>query len=306
MPILGFPASPPADAVTYPPGWTFGHTLVDVGPIRFGLCDADGIEWHVADLGGWDDTPEVVSTASQKIGDHGATIGPQVYGPRKLTLDGWIVARSLAQRAEALRLLHRSAPVNALTAVAVTDPTDPPARYVQARIDGPIKAARLGENCHAIQIPLLAPDPRKYGLNPFGYDITLPSYAGGVDLPNDLPFALPVRTSGGSAVVTNTGDMGAPWTAVITGPAPTPTITAVDLGAVFAVDIDLAAGETLTIDSRTRTVVLNGTASRSGLVVRGTTWFELPAQQPVEIAFSCESVPVAPPLLTFTPLSAWS
>lgn len=306
MPILGFSVVTPPDGVTYPPGWTFGHTLVDIGAVTWGRCDSHGCEWHVANLVGWDDTPDTVSTTTQRVGDHGATIGPQVYGPRKLTLDGWIVGRSLADRAEALRRLHRSAPVDALTVLAVTDPTDPPTRFVQARVDGTIKAARLGENCHAIQIPLIAPDPRKYGLNPDAYNIALPSYAGGVDLPNDLPFALPVRTSGGSAIVTNIGDMDGPWIARITGPAPAPTLTAVDLGRYMTVDIDLGAGETLDLDSRTKTVVLNGTASRAGLIVRGSTWFELPPQTPVEIAFSCEATPVAPPLLAFTPLSAWS
>lgn len=306
MPILGFPTTTPPDGVTYPPGWTFGHSLVDVGAVTFGRCDSHGCEWHVANLTGWDDTPDTVSTASQNVGDHGVTLGPQVYGPRKLTLDGWIVGRTMADRSAALQRLHRSAAINAFTVVAVTDPDDPPARYVTARLDGAIKSARMGVNCYAVQIPLIAPDPRKYGLNPDAFDITLPSYAGGVDLPSDLPLALPVRTSGGSVVVTNVGDMDGPWTARITGPAPAPTITAVDLSRWITVDLDLGAGETLDLDSRTRTAILNGTASRSGLIMRGSTWFTLPPQTPVEVAFTCEATPVAPPLLTFTPLSAWS
>jgi hypothetical protein len=306
VPILGSPTVPPLDSVTYPPGWTFAPSFVDVGAVRFGQCDSYGVEWHVNLLDGWDDTPNVVSTSAQRVGDHGITIGPQVYAARNLTLNGWLVARTFADRTAALMRLHRSLPVNALATIAVTDPDGLPTRYVQARIGGQLKSARIGECCYVLQIPLEAPDPRKYGLNPDSYDIALPSYAGGVSLPTDLPTALPVRTSGGSKVVENIGDMGSPWTARIVGPAPSPTITAVDLGATFTVDIDLQPGDTLDVDSRHRTVLLNGTASRAALIIRGSAWFELPPQQPVEIAFTCKATPVAPPVLTFTPLSAWS
>lgn len=307
MPILGLPAAPPVDGVTYPPGWTFGHTLVDLGPTRWGRCDADGVEWHVANLTGWDDTPDVVAVANQNIGRHGATTGPQVYGPRKLTLDGWIVARTLTERNAALRQLHRSAPVNALTVVAVTDPTDPPTRYVQARIDGPIKAARMGENCHAIQVPLLADDPRKYGLNPDPTIVTLPSFGGGLTLPQTPPWTLPVRISGGSGPATNHGDMPAPWTAVITGPITTPTITNITTDRRLGINVALGDGDTLTIDSRTQTVILNGTASRAGLITRGSTWFELPEDTTSEVGLTSSILPTGgTPNVVFTALSAWA
>ncbi len=306
MPILGSP--PPsvlADNTTYPPGWRFPGSLVQVGDCTFGMSDADGTEWHVGNLSGWDDTPEVVSQKTQRVSAHGIHLGPQAYGARTLTLDGWIVARTQTLRQQALQQLHRSLPVNGLAVVRVSDP---PERYVQARIDGSLKATRIGQHCFALQIPLVCPDPRKYGLNPDPIEIGLAqATGGGVDLPATLPAALPVRTSGATAEVANLGDMPSPWTARIVGPVGTPAIEAPDLGRRFAVGISLGLGETLDIDSRAQTVVLNGTASRTGLIARGSSWFELPAESATTIRFAADTtVDGATPALTFIPLSAWS
>lgn len=304
MPILGSP--PPAvllDNPTYPAGRRFGPTQVTIGDVTWGLSDANATNWFFDDLDGWDDTPEVVSQKTQKVSQHGAHLGPQTYAARSLTLNGWIAARTMALRETALRQLHRSLPVNALSVVRVSDP---PERYVQARVDGQIKAKRIGQHCFAIQIPLVAPDPRKYGLNPDAVEIGVPDFAGGVTLPTSLPLALPVRISGGTGEAVNAGDMPAPWTARITGPVDVPVIEAVDLGQRIAVNIALGSGETLDVDARTQTVVLNGATSRSGLIVRGSTWFELPAESSTTIRFGATAFDPGTPALSFVPLSAWS
>ncbi len=305
MPILGStPPSVLSDQTTYPPGWRFPGSLVQVGDVSFGMSDADGTEWHVSNLDGWDSTPEVVSQKTQRVSAHGVHLGPQTYGARELTLDGWIVARTQTLRQQALQQLHRSLPVNGLAVVRVSDP---PERYVQARLDGQLKATRIGNYCWAIQIPLIAPDPRKYGLNPDAIEIGLPQASAGVDLPATLPLSLPERTASDSEEAVNLGDMPAPWVARITGPVGIPAIEAVVLGRRFAVNITLGAGETLDLDSRNQTVTLNGAASRSGLIVRGSSWFELPAESSTTIRFTADtSVEGATPALSFTPLSAWS
>ncbi len=305
MPILGSP--PPSvllDHTTYPPGRRFGPTQVQIGDITWGMSDADATEWHYDKLDGWDDTPEVVSQKTERVGQHGVHLGPQTYAARTLTLNGWICSRTMALRETALKQLHRSLPVNALAVVRVSDP---PERYVQARIDGQIKATRIGQHCFAIQIPLIAPDPRKYGLNPDPLEIGLPQASGGVDLPTSLPVTLPVRLSGGSSEATSQGDMPAPWIARFIGPVGVPGIEVPDLGRRFAVNVSLGAGETLDLDSRTQTVVLNGTASRSGLIVRGSSWFELPPESTTTVRFTAgSSIEGSTPAMSFTPLSAWS
>ena len=138
--------------------------------------------------------------------------------------------------------------------------------------------------------------------------MTLPSAALGISLPTDLPVALPERTNNADQPVTNSGDMDCPWLARIVGPITEPTIVAPALGRQIGVDITLTSGDTLDFDSRDRTVVLNGVASRSGLVLRGSSWFELPAESATTIRRSSAAVPEgATPTLTFLPpLSAWA
>lgn len=305
MPILGSPPSLAlSDNTTFPPGWRFPGSLVQVGNCTFGMSDENGTNWHLGNLEGWDDTPEVVSQKTERVSQHGVHLGPQKYGARNLTLNGWIVARTTTLRQQALQQLHRSLPVNALSVVRVSDP---PERYVQARIDGQLKASRIGTYCWAIQIPMVAGDPRKYGLNPDPISIGLPNYGDGVDLPNSLPLALPVRISSSDGEAVNDGDMGAPWIARFVGPVGVPAIEAPGLGRRFAVNITLAAGETLDVDSRTQTVTLNGTASRTGLIARGSSWFELPAESTTTIRYTSQtSVPGSTPDMTFTPLPAWA
>ncbi len=302
MPILGSPPSVVSDTTTYPPGHRFGPTLVTTGNVVWGMSDADGTEWHVADLQGWDDTPEVVSQSSQRVSAHGLNIGPQTYTGRSLTLTGWIVARSTELRRDALRQLHGSLPVNSLAVVRVSDT---PERYVRARINGQLKAARIGTCCYAIQIPLLAPDPRRYYLNPDPVTVTLPTAALGVSLPASLPLAFPERTDSADRPVTNYGDMDCPWTARIVGPITQPSIEAPDLGREVTVNLTLGATDTLDLDSRDRTVILNGSASRSGLVTRASSWFDIPADSTTTIRLGSAAVPDgATPTLTFTALSA--
>ncbi len=244
----------------------------------------------------------MVSQSTQRVGDHGAYLGPQVYAARELTLEGWIVAPSMAERQAALSRLHRSLPVNALSVVKVSDA---PERYVRARVAGQIKAARIGQCCYQLQIPMVCPDPRKYGLNPDPITVGLPSPTDGVDLPATLPLTLPERVNTSSGVAVNGGDMEAPWAARIVGPIVTPGIEAPGLGRQISINLSLGFGETLDLDSRDRTVVLNGSASRSGLIVRGSSWFTLPPESTTTIRLAASGT-AGTPTLTFTALAAWS
>ncbi len=301
MPILGSPPVVEVDGTTYPVGRSFGVTRVTVGDVVWGQVDEHGVEWHLIDFPGWDDTPDVVGEASQRIGEHGLLLGPQTYAGRTLTLEGRIVARSMADRQAALSRMRRSVPVNSLALVRVSDP---PEMYVRARINGQIRVARTGVNAATVQIPLLAPDPLRYLLNPDPITITLPTYSDGLNLPQVLPFTLIPREQNGSGVVVNTGDAWSPWRATITGPIGTPTITVPSLGASFSVAITVEAGQTLAIDSRDKIVTLDG-ANRSGLVRRASSWFRLPPESSTEIRLSASSVdPAVAPVLTFYPLPA--
>lgn len=308
MPILGL--RPTVPRTTMPPGTRFGPTLVDVGPVRFGVVDSYGVEWYVEDLAGWDDTPEPVGVVTQRPDDMGVFLGVQTYGARTLTLEGWIVAPDLQAREAARQRLMRAVPLNALTTVVVTDEVLPaiPARRCEARLSGKLTMHRFDECAYQLQVSLIAPDPRKYIANPTEVEIRLPTFSGGgVVPPVTLPFTLPARVSSGNAVVTNGGDLAAPWTARVVGPITLPGLRNATTGQTLSVDIELGATDVLDIDSRERTVILNGQASRTALITRGSSWWSLPADSTCDVRLTTSVlVPGASPVCQFTPYSAWS
>lgn len=79
--------------------------------------------------------------------------------------------------------------------------------------------------------------------------------------------------TGGSMQVVNEGTAPAPWKATIAGPCSEPRLVT-DSG-LIVYGADLQAGETLVLDSRDRSVLLQGTASRYALLDE-FRWFDLP------------------------------
>jgi phage-related protein len=99
---------------------------------------------------------------------------------------------------------------------------------------------------------------------------------GGLHFPLDFPLVFGVGSSGGSGSATNAGTAPAPWTATITGSTPNPKITHVESGKWLELSgLTVEVGQTLEFDSKQRSILLNGTASRRGLLTPASTWFAL-------------------------------
>lgn len=120
-------------------------------------------------------------------------------------------------------------------------------------------------------------DPRIYSSTLTSLSVNQATSSGGLLMPAAAPLAFSGTASGGQVVATNAGEFNAPWTAVINGPVTTPRIENVTTGSVLTFNGSLATGETLTISSLNRTVLLNGTASRYSWLSAGSSWFDLPA-----------------------------
>lgn len=126
----------------------------------------------------------------------------------------------------------------------------------------------------------------------------------GITPPFTPPVTLPAGTLGGLTAV-NGGNTDAPWTARIDGPT-TPSAAPflqhedTDEFIDFAGGggLELAAGEWVDLDSRHRTVVMNGTADRRINVLSTSRWFSLaPGDNPIRFAGSGT--------LTFTWRDTW-
>lgn len=123
-------------------------------------------------------------------------------------------------------------------------------------------------------LQFIANDPLVYAAALQSGSTGIGTVTGGLTFPLDFPLAFGTATPG-SIAATNTGSAAAPWTAVLAGPLVSPKI--VHVGQQRALELagySLADGDTLTFDSATHTVLLNGVASRYGELTR-RQWFSL-------------------------------
>lgn len=124
------------------------------------------------------------------------------------------------------------------------------------------------------QLQFVANDPLSYSAEESSDPTGVGSVVGGLEFPLSFPLAFGVATPGAFNAV-NSGTAEAPWTATLVGPLVSPKI--LHVGKQQALEFNgftLAAGQTLVFDSAERTVLLNGTASRSGSLTR-RDWFTL-------------------------------
>lgn len=134
-------------------------------------------------------------------------------------------------------------------------------------------ARRIGAT--PIQFLMFAEDPRIYASS---ISSVVTSFGGDAGLGFAFSFAFNINFGGGATPggtnVTNDGNRPTPVEFIITGPVTSPVITNTTSGHVMAFNITLATGETLTINTRDRTVYLNGNVNRRNLMTNAD-WFML-------------------------------
>jgi hypothetical protein len=134
-------------------------------------------------------------------------------------------------------------------------------------------ARRLGMT--PIQLLMFAEDPRIYDST---LSSQLLSYGGDAGLGLAFPVGFNINFGGGATpgggTVSNSGNRNTPIIFVITGPVQNPILQNTTTGHTLGFTITLAAGETLTINTRDRTVYLNGNINRRNTMTT-VDWFDL-------------------------------
>lgn len=129
------------------------------------------------------------------------------------------------------------------------------------------------------------------------------AHSSGVYVYNGLGFA---PTTGGALLTNNIGNYETNPVFTIKGPVTNPMLTLVSTGEFFGLNTTLTSSDTIVIDMNKGTVVLNGTTTRYGSVVTGSSWFGLPpGGSTVKISSSDSSYPVGN-LFQVDYRSAWS
>jgi len=100
--------------------------------------------------------------------------------------------------------------------------------------------------------------------------------AAGRSYPRSYPWSYGAPSTPGMIHALNGGSAPGAWSATVTGPVTAPRIENATSGEVLDFTGTVSGGETLTIDSSTRTVLLNDSASRASWLRPGSQWWQLP------------------------------
>lgn len=228
----------------------------DIAGIRMddATPDTDGVTW-AATVTGWD-TPDTTENWQQKPNDDGELMGPQFYQGRQMNIEMWGIAAShdniRAARMHILEKFELGVDIN----VSSVEETPWTARGVRS---GKLYIKEPLPNQIRISALVRCKDPRKYGpTTPF--EIHQASPPPGIIFPTALPLRLGNPASG--ITLTNAGSTRAPVSFTFHGPLPGVFwIQNTRQNRRIAYNFDLSADDTLTVDSRTGTVLLNGSIS---------------------------------------------
>ncbi len=263
------------------PGASLHDGVVMLGDVALGATDADGVEWILEKFTGWVDAPGSSGTAEQRTARHGANLNEAFYTARTLELEGSIIADSWDAAEAAVDKLMAALPVNDLSPLLVA--TNRRAMGVDVRQDGD-PLVEILNGWARFSLSLIAPDPRRYGLNVSQYETGLPYVTGGLVPPVTPPVTIVESSDSGEFTARNDGNMVTSPVFTLRGPVPAWSITHLGLGKRLWSNTPVPAGRSLVLDAGERTARLDGTALRP---VSGS-WFDF-APGDNEVAFTAAS-----------------
>lgn len=223
-----------------------------------GGVDGLGIKWWWTELAGWWDGPDEDTDWLQRTGSSGVIKGTSTYGGRAIVVKG--VAEMMTKPYATLypqaadKLATTTDLVEGGSGLMVVQEAVAPKQAAVYRARAPRTRPHVSMRYMEFEVPLLAPDHRKYGT-------TMHNVAGGAVTNAGNKYATPiVRVAGpaaGPVRVTNATDDGK-WVQV-----------GGSMGAVA-----LTGAEVLTIDMDAMTVTING-ADYSAYIEPGSRWWDL-------------------------------
>lgn len=254
-----------------------GDVLMSTGG---GAVDQFGVRWLLEKVIGWDGSPGSTSETQQRSADHGSWASLAHLAQRVIQVEGSFSADWTTANAAKDRLLA-AVPVSDLAPLVLVGAGAPMTTMVRQEGEFNVEGNQATTR---FSFSLLAPDPRKYGVEASAVETGLPSSSGGLSLPLSLPLSVGGAATSGVLTVVNEGNIASPVMLTVSGPCPPFEITRRGSGETLRFPDSLAAGRTVVIDGDRRRALLDGTV----LTLLTGSWFDLePGVN--EIAFSAAS-----------------
>lgn len=251
-PVPGASASPLTGAIDD----TAGSGVV----IPLNVIDDQLVDWRMQKLEGWD-SPELAERSEERTDADGRWDTVNYYGGRLLTVEGTFTAPTYEAREAAEYRLREAVPRDRLVPFRLHE-TVP--KQCLARRTGRLMIRPLTDVTSEFSVAMLAPDPRKYGVDLVAASMSLSTPGTGLAPPWTPPVLLPERAGGSeTATVINAGIYASQPLIKISGPGRVPQVINDATGANLLYDFELGATDFLLVDCLAGVALLNGTAPRT-------------------------------------------
>lgn len=272
----------------------------DLDGFVLNATDTYGVDWIVGEELGWSDAAPVRLAVADREDAHGGISGPVWRGARLINLKGIALAPdriTMLYAKDRLRAVGDDTTTTQLT-VAEAHLT----RHTWVKYATEARMRDVNSRAFEWELSLRADDPLRYGDAQI-LSMPLPiTPAGGLAYPLTFPYTYGAGLVGGYGTADNAGNAATYPVLQISGPLSNPAVYNATTGAQIAAQLDLAAGDVLTIDAAGRGLSVNG-ASRFDAMTADSSWWTL-APGGNDIRFTASTYDTAP-LMVMTWRSAW-
>lgn len=240
-----------------------------------GLVDIDGVQGAFDTIDGWHDGPGVDVAQVQRVGSHGQFAQAGHRTGRVIAVGGWLSADTRAPLFTAVQRLATVLADGGFSTLTVTDIDGPTLTASVQLLDKPDVRWDQPTLCR-FQLQFLAPDPYRYGLTSSASAGLFTGSQDGTGMVWDAfpsgnaDFNTDPDSSLGVVTVSNDGNATASVVFSVTGETPADGFRITDLVSGESISYFgsvVPVGSTIVFDGRDGTVLIDGTADRSGATV---------------------------------------
>lgn len=243
------------------------------------------VVWHIERSTGWHTSAAPRLAGAPRSRGHGWHDGISYRDARRVALYGWLFARNAAALEDAMESFAAiCADGEDLQQVQVV--TGSRTRTAMVRLADEPLVQPTGRWNAAVTLPLLAPDPRKYGAPSAALSTGLPTAGTGLAYPLAYPLDYGALGATGQVTLVNPGTAPAPIDFRVTGELPSGfEISAAETGQRLVYVERVPTGQTLHGHTGRGTLRAEGTSERRGNLTVAD-WMLVPARGQLTLQFT--------------------
>lgn len=244
-----------------------GDLITADGQLEYnGYVLGDDVVTFMTNLTGWEDLPPIDSSNTIRPASHGAWAGKKLAGQRIITWTGRFAPEETADWTTLLAALKAAFTIPLGTeelTIVVRTRSDMKVAFgtvVARAIPMDYAYSYYGAN---VTIQFECSDPRLYSIGENTVFISMPDDSeDGLDYPLVYPLDYGIQSFTSDLNITNNGNAPSPVILRYYGPVTNPVLQNTTTGQELGFNIVLTEDDVLTVNTRTGTVLLNGTADR--------------------------------------------